>query len=418
MRPHEMTNDHAGAAHPLDASADTSTSNQAKQIELQVEIPLREGDKVHGPYAHGNQWRLHIRGADGKERRVSFPTRDAADRAKAASSRELSTTTVDQAVSAWLKYLRDGGIIKEETKVTHWYRLRAFFRLGYRSDAAGDPGGVLLRHLTPESCQALYDKLREESSVDTHRSSLTLAKSFGQWCVKQGLLKVNPVAGIEPQGERRRGKEQLRVDEARRFIAMCCQLGGNGDVGAVGVMTALLLGMRAGEVVSRQVRDLDDDGRLLWVTKAKTRAGDRTLEVPDFLRPYLVQLARGKQPTDRLFTDKDRHWLLYHTHRLCKLAGVTRVCAHSLRGLHSTLAAESGTTGHAVARALGHTSFTTTRKHYVQPGTVEKVARGKVLSVLRPDDAAQNRQRRRASGMPVGNAEEFPVPKNRPASIA
>ena len=31
--------------------------------------------------------------------------------------------------------------------------------------------------------------------------------------------------------------------------------------------------------------------------------------------------------------------------------------AHGMRGLHSTLAVDSGITGHAVAAALGHESF-------------------------------------------------------------
>ncbi len=77
MRPNDESTIRAGArAH--DAGADTS--NGTKQIEIQVEIPLREGDKISGPYPHGNQWRLQIRGADGKVRRIASPTRDAAVR--------------------------------------------------------------------------------------------------------------------------------------------------------------------------------------------------------------------------------------------------------------------------------------------------------------------------------------------------
>ena len=70
-----------------------------------------------------------------------------------------------------------------------------------------------------------------------------------------------------------------------------------------------------------------------------------------------------------------------------KLAGLPEVTAHSLRGLHSTLATEHGSTGHTVAAALGHTSYTTTQKHYVQPGTVERVARRRVQELL--DDSPE-----------------------------
>mgnify|MGYP000191505235 CR=1 FL=1 len=39
--------------------------------------------------------------------------------------------------------------------------------------------GGMVRQLSPEKCQALYDQLRAESAVDTHRGCLTLAKAFG-----------------------------------------------------------------------------------------------------------------------------------------------------------------------------------------------------------------------------------------------
>jgi len=46
------------------------------------------------------------------------------------------------------------------------------------------------------------------------------------------------------------------------------------EVGAIAAMCALLLGMRATPIVTRTVRDLDDGGRLLHITNAKTEAGN------------------------------------------------------------------------------------------------------------------------------------------------
>jgi integrase len=42
---------------------------------------------------------------------------------------------------------------------------------------------------------------------------------------------------------------------------------------------ALLMGLRANEVTNRKCRDVDDDGRVLWIDRAKTRKGARTLEI-------------------------------------------------------------------------------------------------------------------------------------------
>ena len=98
---------------------------------------------------------------------------------------------------------------------------------------------------------------------------------------------------VEGIGKRRHGKAQLRVDEARKWVAKAVELADKGEAGAVAALLALVMGMRAGEIVSRVVRDLDDDGKLLWIPDSKTEAGRRTLQVPAFLQPLLKALAKG-----------------------------------------------------------------------------------------------------------------------------
>ena len=78
----------------------------------------------------------------------------------------------------------------------------------------------------------------------------------------------------------------------------------------------------------------------------------------------------------------EREWLTLNVRRICRLAGVNEVCAHSLRGLHSTLAIKRGMSPHMVADELGHESFATTREHYLAPGTLEAVSQGAVTSFL------------------------------------
>ena len=53
--------------------------------------------------------------------------------------------------------------------------------------------------------------------------------------------------------------------------------------GAVAALMSLLMGMRVSKIADRIVRNLDDDGRLLWITDAKTQAGVRRLQVPETL---------------------------------------------------------------------------------------------------------------------------------------
>ena len=147
-------------------------------------------------------------------------------------------------------------------------------------------------------------------------------------------------------------------------------------------MMCLLMGMRCSEVVSRVVRDLDDDGKLLWIPDSKTLAGRRKLQVPDFLQPYLVGLAKGREPKAALFGEHWRDWPRKWVQRICKAAGVPKVTAHAMRGLHSTLAVDSGITSHAVAAALGHESFKTTAESYAQPDAVASAQQKRALGVL------------------------------------
>jgi integrase len=61
---------------------------------------------------------------------------------------------------------------------------------------------------------------------------------------------------------------------------------------------------------------------------------------------------------------------------------VPEVCAHSLRGLHATLATEAGATGEAVAVQLGHASPEITRTHHTRPEATAGARQRVVLQVL------------------------------------
>ena len=68
--------------------------------------------------------------------------------------------------------------------------------------------------------------------------------------------------------------------------------------------------------------------------------------------------------------------------KICKAAKVPTVSAHGMRGLHGTLAVDSGITSHAVASALGHESFKTTAESYAKREAVAGAQQKRVLGVL------------------------------------
>jgi integrase len=150
----------------------------------------------------------------------------------------------------------------------------------------------------------------------------------------------------------------------------------------VAALTSLVMGMRANEIVSRVVRDLDDEGRLLWIPDSKTEAGRRGLQVPEFLRPHLLGIAEGKSPEAKLFGEHWRDWVRKWVQRICEAAAVPVVTAHGMRGLHSTLAVAHGASAQVVAASLGHESSTTTMQSYVKPEAASGAQQKRVMTVL------------------------------------
>lgn len=255
-----------------------------------------------------------------------------------------------------------------------------------------------LSAITPARAAALYEAETRRVlggsgravAVDSHRTILGQCRRFFAWAVESGHVAHNPFATVRPIGKPRVGKTQLRIDEARRFVAHAIDKAAHGDRIATGALLALLLGMRAGEVLGRTVRDLDDEGRVLWIPKGKTANARRRLAVPDVLRPLLLRLGQGQPPEALLFGSRagapgqplSDAWLWSGIQALCKEAGVPRVSTHSLRGLHSTLALEAGATSSAVAAALGHGSFEITAKHYAAPGALDRLRSQAVQQTL------------------------------------
>jgi integrase len=296
--------------------------------------PMR---RIHGPYRHHDRWRIKIvERSTGKVTHESFSTEDEARAAAKTIRRRLvweSGTSAAEALDAYEKYLAAKGN-KPRTVLTSMYRLRRFF--------AG-VAKLALVGVTPTGGQKLYDDFTQAKtkngktmSVDSARNTLAEAKTFLGWAVTKRWARMNALAAVKGVGKRRRGKPQLTVDEARKWMAVGTEMAEIED-GAVAALMALLMGMRVSEIADRIVRNLDDDGRLIWITDAKTQAGIRRLQVPRQLQPLLKRVAANKQPGDRLFGPKaSRYTVPRYVRRICRAAGVPVVPPHGLRGTHAS----------------------------------------------------------------------------------
>jgi integrase len=227
----------------------------------------------------------------------------AAPRREANRRRTISAPiTMREAVNDYLASRVD---IRESSKVTIRYRIEAFIK------------GREQSYLQLFPAKTAWLALVNENSVDTLYGIRSAAQGFFKWCVLQGQLKRAPLENVEIVGRKRRGKPQLRMDEGRRFLELALSETPDADnqerIARLGAATALLLGLRSSEVIGRQVRDLDDGGTMFVIPTSKTDAGERTLEVPDRLRPYLLQLVQGRASTEPLFPGLTKDGLRYWT---------------------------------------------------------------------------------------------------------
>ena len=67
-----------------------------------------------------------------------------------------------------------------------------------------------------------------------------------------------------------------------------------------------MMGMRTGEILERQVRELEDGARYLCIDRGKTYNAARRPEVPERLRSFPLALAQGRRSDEYLFGQSRR----------------------------------------------------------------------------------------------------------------
>src|SRR5688572_2782781 len=214
-----------------------------------------EGARVLGPYADRESFRVIRVNKDGTREWKTVPTRAEAEQLirEWSSSEHRTSVVLSEALGQYEIYMREDKGNKPNSVKQTSHKLRRFF-----ADLS-----VELASLTPDSCEQIYEDLRRSKrtpqrltdgtlskatmkpiSVDYHRNALSEAKTFLNWCVKRKWIATNPLMEVEGVGRRRHGKDQLRIDEARKWLAKATELADQDHEGAIAAMMTLLMGMR------------------------------------------------------------------------------------------------------------------------------------------------------------------------------
>ncbi len=376
------------AARTLEKAVRNAANSRPSSSEIgDSEMMGRKPASVYGPYPNGDKWRVVLLGADGRRKSKVLDTYEEAERVKASVAASLSDEAkmpIAMAIDEFVAMKRRQGLKPGSVRA-------CFNRLVHL------PQDISLAELSPTEAQALYDRWTSELAAASHRALLRAVRAFFAWTMERGYLAKNPFASVKPVGKPRRGKPQPRVDEARKLYSELFRLAWAGESMAGCLLVQILLGPRSSEVWGLRVRDVDADGTRLHVAAegGKTANATRTLaiEVPQ-LRDLLLHVGQGKAASDYLFARScsaasTNSRLYKYLHKLCERLNIPRVCPHSLRGLHATLAVQAGSTSRAVAGVLGHGNDEITKRHYIAPGTAKAGAARDLAALLAPSQPAQ-----------------------------
>ena len=196
------------------------------------------------------------------------------------------------------------------------------------------------------------------------------------YAVRYYDLKSNPCVKAGSMGKSKAEEMDFWTgEEFRKFIDSVM----NKRLSYMAFMTLYRTGMRMGELLALNPKDIDLEKRTISITKSYQRLGKkdvitppktpkskRVITIPEFLaadiKDYMDSLY-DLQEDDRLFPIT-KYYLEHEMQRGIKESGVKRIRVHDLRHSHASMLIELGFSPLEIANRLGHEKVETTLNTY------------------------------------------------------
>ena len=208
------------------------------------------------------------------------------------------------------------------------------------------------------------------------------------YAVRYYDLKSNPCAKAGSMGKSKAEEMDFWTgEEFRKFIDSVM----NKRLSYMAFMTMYWTGMRMGELLALNPKDVDLEKKTISITKSYQRLGKkdvitppktpkskRVITIPEFLaadiKDYMDSLY-DLQEDDRLFPIT-KYYLEHEMQRGIKESGVKRIRVHDLRHSHASMLIELGFSPLEIANRLGHEKVETTLNTYAHlyPNTQTNLA--------------------------------------------
>lgn len=195
------------------------------------------------------------------------------------------------------------------------------------------------------------------------------------YAVRYYDLKSNPCAKAGSMGKSKAEEMDFWTgEEFRKFINSVM----NKRLSYMAFMTLYWTGMRLGELLALNPKDVDLEKRTITITKSYQRLGKkdvitppktpkskRVITIPEFLaadiKDYIDSLYE-LQENDRLFPIT-KYYLEHEMQRGIKESGVKRIRVHDLRHYHVSLLISMGFSAVSIGNRVGHESVDITYRY-------------------------------------------------------
>jgi integrase len=263
-------------------------------------------------------------------------------------------------------------------------------------------GHLVLTELAPQHIDGLIQQLRtRDLAKRTVQYAVAVLSRALNRAVKYGVIARNPVDAVDMPGTDKRPPTILDEEQAAQFLAT---LAGHRLESLYRV--ALSLGLRKGELIELVWRDVHLEKGMLTVRRSKTKAGIRTLTLPDILVGVLRDHWAFQQQ-ERLVqgTAWKEHGLVFpsevgtpllegnlhrHFKQTLKQAGLPDIRFHDLRHSCASFLAAQEVHPAVAQKILGHTRISTTLEIYTH---VSDESQRKALEKISQFPTVEGKQR-------------------------
>lgn len=236
-------------------------------------------------------------------------------------------------------------------------------------------GETPIKDITPADIARFLDSLKPKFASKTISTQRMIIRLIMEVAIMKKDITVNPCTSVKAPKTVRNIMHAATTDEESIIKA-------NTDEWLFPFF-ALMSGMRKGEILALQWRDIDFDANIIHVTKSvynvsntplikepKTEAGCRVVPLLKALKDRLLRIPRTERISDAYIFSADggktplshmKFDSLYKSY--CKKTGL-KSTPHQLRHSFATVAFECGVSVKSVQEILGHRQLSTTMDIY------------------------------------------------------